>query len=367
MDFNNDIHDDLEPEYDMEFNTTFGPNPMELPLSPPISPPPPGHPNYREASPFSTNTSMTSLDSTGSEGFYREESGRMYSALPGVPVVLPVDHAEIRRVSEQHELMKILCGEDTLALMRGVLDPQATRTLRVLDVISNSPWVDEMAEEYPYVKFHGCNFVPTRHPFHDNVQFEVYNLNDGFRGQDASYDIIHAANTFKMTRNFKEWLSEFKRLLRPNGLLIIRDLEIGSWMADGSDRDQFIPALMEHINCVKVSVLSQGIDLDMLPLIGSWLRDLDGFDDVDDTVTSIPVGDWETEVLQKEIGTMARDNIMSVLYSVHPLHRRIGKSAEEIEQLMQSARFELYDKGLRLFERMFCVVARRASNDAGET
>lgn len=54
-----------------------------------------------------------------------------------------------------------------------------------------------MAEEFPHVKFLGCNFVPTRHPHNDNVQFEVYNLNDGIRGRDSSFDLIHASGTFK--------------------------------------------------------------------------------------------------------------------------------------------------------------------------
>lgn len=55
-----------------------------------------------------------------------------------------------------------------------------------------------MAEEYPHVKFHGCNFVPTRHPHRDNLLLEVYNLNDGLRGKDASFDMIHATGCFKM-------------------------------------------------------------------------------------------------------------------------------------------------------------------------
>ena len=58
-----------------------------------------------------------------------------------------------------------------------------------------------MAEEYPHVKFHGCNFVPTRHPFRENVLLEVYNLNEGLRGDDASFDMIHAYGCFKMVSN----------------------------------------------------------------------------------------------------------------------------------------------------------------------
>lgn len=57
-----------------------------------------------------------------------------------------------------------------------------------------------MAAEYPFVKFVGCNFVPTRHPFRDNVQLEVYNLNEGLRGRDNSFDLIHADGLVKLVR-----------------------------------------------------------------------------------------------------------------------------------------------------------------------
>ena len=58
-----------------------------------------------------------------------------------------------------------------------------------------------MAAEYPHVKFHGCNYVPTRHPFRENVLLEVYNLNDGLKGEDASFDMIHAYGCFKIVSN----------------------------------------------------------------------------------------------------------------------------------------------------------------------
>lgn len=55
-----------------------------------------------------------------------------------------------------------------------------------------------MAEEFPHVKFTGCNWVPTRHPYRENVVLEVYNLNDGIRGKDNHFDIIHGDGLFKM-------------------------------------------------------------------------------------------------------------------------------------------------------------------------
>ena len=158
-------------------------------------------------------------------------------------------------------------------------------------------------------------------------------------------------------------MAEFKRLLRPGGLLLLVDLEMRAWMCDGTHPRYSCPALDGFSDCVEVGLQGQGIDLSKMPLRGTWLRELGGFVDIQDTVTSIPVGDWETRPDQKEIGTIARDNIMSVLYSVHPLYQRLGKTLMEVERLIQEARVELYEKNLQLFERMLYVVATRGTDD----
>lgn len=193
-----------------------------------------------------------------------------------------------------------------------------------------------MAMEYPHAKFTGCNFVPTRHPHRSNIVLEVYNLNDGFRGKDQSFDLIHAFCTFKMvpsfcftshpalmpivllfqTRDFRAWLLEMKRLLKPGGIIIIIDLEMAIWNRDGSDPWSNAPTMCSYVDRVFKGLASQGIDLTGMPLTGTWLREMDGFAEVEDTVTSIPVGDWEADELQKEIGIMARDNIVYVQATV---------------------------------------------------
>lgn len=57
-----------------------------------------------------------------------------------------------------------------------------------------------MASEYPHVKFTGCHLVPVRHAHQENVQIEIYNLHEGLRGRDESYDVIHGSGLFKFVR-----------------------------------------------------------------------------------------------------------------------------------------------------------------------
>lgn len=151
-----------------------------------------------------------------------------------------------------------------------------------------------------------------------------------------------------------------RRLLKPGGMLLLCDMEMAAWMRDNSDPWLYIPTICQYTDCVHTQLLAQGIDLTFMPCVGGWLREIGGFDIVEDTVTSVPVGPWDADEAQQEIGAMARDNIMSALYSCHPLMTRLGKSQAEIDQLIAQARRELYEMNLELFERVFYVYARKS-------
>lgn len=151
-----------------------------------------------------------------------------------------------------------------------------------------------------------------------------------------------------------------RRLLKPGGILILYDMEMSAWMRDGSDARLHAPALCSFTEGIVKCLAADGIPIAHLPLVGTYLREIGGFTDIDDLVMSVPMGTWDTESeLQVELGEMVRDNAMGALYSTTPLMRRAGKTAEEVEQLLVQARYELYEKNLELFERVFYVFARK--------
>lgn len=61
---------------------------------------------------------------------------------PDVPVVMPVDHAEIRRVGGQYELIKFVTGNNYFHEVDDLLRSPGGDTKRVLDIVSNSPWCE---------------------------------------------------------------------------------------------------------------------------------------------------------------------------------------------------------------------------------
>ena len=122
-----------------------------------------------------------------------------------------------------------------------------------------------------------------------------------------------------------------KRLLKPGGILIVVDLEMAAWSRNGTDPLEFCPSIWEYTELICAELLSQGVDIRKMHMVGEWLRELGGFSIVQETETSIPIGDWEEDELQKEIGRVARENIVRVLPSTHPLWIRAGKTQQEIE------------------------------------
>ena len=162
------------------------------------------------------------------------------------------------------------------------------------------------------------------------------------------------------SRDFKFLLKEMRRLLRPGGILVLYDMEMASWMRDGTDPWKSAPALCTFTQGIVKSLTADGIPIANLPLVGTYLRELGGFTDIDDLVMCVSIGNWDTESeLQIELGQMVRDNCANALYATTPLLRRTGKTPEEVEKLLADARHELYEKNLEMFERIFYVFARK--------
>ena len=62
-----------------------------------------------------------------------------FSVQPG-PIVMPVDNAEMLRVAMQYNLVRLVTGNFYYEEIHEQLTPPHDDSVRVLDVISNSPW-----------------------------------------------------------------------------------------------------------------------------------------------------------------------------------------------------------------------------------
>lgn len=102
-------------------------------------------------------------------------------------------------VSSSHLFNSVLKGPVREVLSRSVDGRQKT----VLDVGCNSPWMCEMAVEFPDTLFVGVDLVPTPHAVsRKHVKYEIYDFTQGLRYPTASFDLVHARHTFTSVSRF---------------------------------------------------------------------------------------------------------------------------------------------------------------------
>ncbi|KAI8985819.1 S-adenosyl-L-methionine-dependent methyltransferase [Pilobolus umbonatus] len=91
------------------------------------------------------------------------------------------------------------------------------------------PWIMDMATHYPRCQFIGIELVRSLTqgvPLLPNVTFILGNLENGFDIADSSVSYIHlrSMGTFLTTDKWPKLLKEFRRILKPDGLIRIEEI-----------------------------------------------------------------------------------------------------------------------------------------------
>ncbi|TDL17678.1 hypothetical protein BD410DRAFT_843472 [Rickenella mellea] len=294
--------------------------------------------------------SSTSSDIANSE--FRNPPG-MSTTIPGVAI--PTDNNEARHVNEEYFIMKKFVGKSYWGPLDKVLAPQDGRTLRGLDAVSLGPWLGDMAEQFPHVKWHGVQLVPSRHPHSDNIVFEVYDVNEGLRGTEGSFDLIHSRLTGTYTKDCKHFINEIRRLLRPGGLFMAADYKPQFYTAEGSIPREELHFTTKIVDLVRSGTFAQGVNPDEFPVTAKQLADMGGFEDIHEREIIIPVGPWHPD--QQEIGELFRDHTNFTGMSLKPILRNLGMPETEINDICNGFAKEVWDPKAKLYMRYIAVYA----------
>ncbi|KAG8690547.1 hypothetical protein FRC09_011943, partial [Ceratobasidium sp. 395] len=172
--------------------------------------------------------SMTTIGSDEAGEYFREVFGRRFHADVNLPLAFPVDNEELLRQDLQHASLKLLLEGNQWGPVAECLAPTRGRRRRVLDICTRSgTWVKELASERPDVDFVSVDLAPMApHTPNANIEFEVYNILDGIRAQDATFDMVHCRFTMTTFRDYRGFLPEIRRVLRPGGLFLFGEQEL---------------------------------------------------------------------------------------------------------------------------------------------
>ncbi|TDL17679.1 hypothetical protein BD410DRAFT_794152 [Rickenella mellea] len=335
MDLNEDA-DELDlMTYNLKSNTRSTPPPRDGAISP-----------------CTESDSLVSIaGSDDGVGYFREESGRVFHTLPGIPVLVPTDNAEMRRLNEDYFTMKLFLGKSYWGPVEEILAPAKDgHTLRAMDIVSQGPWLDDMSEQFPHVKWHGIQFVPNRRPYRENVVYEVYDISEGLRGADCSFDFIHSRLSGLFIKDRSRFLREVKRLLRPGGLFISGDYGPEFHTAEGSTPRGKLPCTTKIVEMFALGIRAQGLDPDGYTVTAERLRTFGGFEEINELNVRVPIGPWDTSsALQQDIGEHFREVIKLIAFSLKPIMYRVGLSQSDADEICQGFIQEIWDPRVKLY------------------
>ncbi|CAE6431933.1 unnamed protein product [Rhizoctonia solani] len=185
-----------------------------------------------------SHNSASTLCSQEARAYFQEVDGRLYPVDPAIPIFMPQDERETRRLDHEHIALKLVMGRNYVGPVASHLqyEPAAPRK-RVLDIgTQQGTWVQEMASEFPHVEFVSLDFSPmAAHTPRENITFEVYDLYAGLVEADASFDMVHIRHTANKVGNYLFLVQELHRVLRPGGLLVSGEFENETYGADNPD------------------------------------------------------------------------------------------------------------------------------------
>ncbi|CAE6403472.1 unnamed protein product [Rhizoctonia solani] len=240
-----------------------------------------------EFSPYDTDSdtasicsqhSASTLSSQGARAYFQDVGGRLYPVDQALPIFMPQDEQETRRLDHEHIALRLVMGRNYVGPVASHLryDPMAPRK-RVLDIgTQQGTWVQEMASEFPHVQFVSLDFSPmVAHTPRENIIFEVYDLYSGLAEADASFDMVHVRHTANKVGSYPFLIKELYRVLRPGGLLVSGEFENETYGADSPNvpLGDASPRLTRALALVRQALAVQGVTVDAGRQLPAMLND----------------------------------------------------------------------------------------------
>ncbi|KAG8878505.1 hypothetical protein FRB97_002443 [Tulasnella sp. 331] len=312
------------------------------------------------SSPDSTMDDNVTIPEEEFPKWYIRKYGRDFHNFSS-PYFLPADSEEMERLNIQHGMLKDLLDVNTFGPLGGYLLDASSRQKRVVDLGSGSGiWVEEMASEFPHVKFIGLDLVPTATQYPPtNAQFECYDFlaDRGLQLRDASIDIIHARCIISGIADYARLAQESLRVLYPRGCFLSAELDFRPEVMSVPNGSVPIPATREVIRRM-MSIVPHALDPPSIPLV----LETEGFVEVSSSVVMIPIGAWGDTEQMRLVGTRAQESMLRLIHALRPAlleKREATGEAIDIDDLLTRAQREIATQTVGVSMPYHMVHARR--------
>ncbi|CAE6470815.1 unnamed protein product [Rhizoctonia solani] len=319
---------------------------------------------YESDSSDGSNGSMTTIGSDEAGDYFREIHGRRFPVVDNLPLAFPADNDELLRTDLRHAAIKLLMGGNQWVPIADALTPVRGRRRRVLDICTRSgTWVKELAQERPDVDFVSVDIAPVApHTPNANIEFEVYNILEGIRAPNASFDLVHCTSTMTMFRDYRAFLPEIHRVLRPGGLFLFCEPELEIF--DASDPQLVRPAtdapgLTRFTRVARRELERQGVSVRAPTEMPAWLDATGGFHPSMHDMRVIPNGPWHPNALMHDVGLMGARVWKATTFSLRPMLISSGTSPQDCEALTQAVLRDLQNPTVQTITKWHMVWARR--------
>ncbi|KAG8988849.1 hypothetical protein FRB94_002187 [Tulasnella sp. JGI-2019a] len=298
----------------------------------------------------------------------REAYGRTFSTLHE-SYILPVDRTEHKRLDGQHELIRLrygglyLRGDD----VRRVLAPRPGYIPKVLDIGTGSGiWAVEMAYEFPDAQVLGIDIVQPKPsmPPPPNCQFKLHDANRGFDELDMSFDLVNIRCAHQAMTSQTDLVASIVKILRPGGLFLslegspdVFDEVTGLITAEQEEEPGFSWTAKLLSTFVQLCLRRNPSSIDV-PNMPIWLKKMDCWEEAGGGRVRFPVGSWEQDEREKEIGKMMLDGTIEFInLGVRPTMESGGYPSDIVDTLIENTFKEIKEQQRHLYFEWPCAWA----------
>ncbi|KAG8679869.1 hypothetical protein FRC08_016685, partial [Ceratobasidium sp. 394] len=200
-----------------------------------------------------------------------------------------------------------------------------------------------------------------------NIVFEVYNFADGLLLDDSSQDVVFLNVVFELVKDYPALIREAHRVLRPGGLIHIRDFDIVFY--DPQHTSQPVrhtnPAGCQFLDSLRDALARMGLDPQTFDQLGHWLaiepNGTAGFENIRDVTKMFPLYPYESAIcghkVDSHIAPYLEHFVLMSFRDTASILLDTGMEINEANSLIEEAIRELRSPGNCVLMKLPCIYA----------